>query len=87
MPSPADRQAEAIADVERIAQQFYYAAEQVRFGARLPAGWETLPEQVREGHRAVVRALLRQDVVRVGRRPDTGPEPMPQQLHIAGPAT
>lgn len=80
MSSPADAQAEAIADVERIAREFYYAAEQARFGGAIASGWEQLPERVREGHRAVVQTLLLKDVVRVGRRPETGPEPMANQL-------
>jgi hypothetical protein len=64
MPSPADAQIEAIADVERITRAFV-----VETGLN-PAN----------ARRAVER-LLRQDVIRVGRRPNVE-RPMEGQVSL-----
>jgi hypothetical protein len=75
MASPADVQAQANEDVERIASAL---CETIRpFGM-----WAHLPEGGREVWRAWVRDLLERDVIRVGRRPDKGEPPMEGQTTI-----
>lgn len=69
MPSPATKQAEALADVERVAQATYEAVREQRgLGHGLP--WEEIGERMQVFWRAVVTDLLHRDVIKVGRRPE-----------------
>lgn len=77
MPSPADRQAEAIADVERIGEQIYYAwvrAPHPHLAILAACPWRHLDEEEREAYRTMARGLLERDVIRVGKRPEADPQ-------------
>jgi hypothetical protein len=78
--SPADREAEARADVERIAASMFVEMRDASgFGAR---DWSDIPEDIRKVWRAATRRLLIKDVIRVGKRPATGPPPMVGQTTL-----
>jgi hypothetical protein len=78
--SPADREAEARADVERIAaSMFEEMREASGFG---PRDWLAVHEEIRRTWRAAARRLLIKDVIRVGKRPATGPPPMVGQTTL-----
>lgn len=66
MQTEAERLAELNEDIERIAKA-------------LCPSWTTYNESLRDWHRSKVRRLLAEDVIRVGRRPDTGPVPLDGQ--------
>lgn len=69
--SPADRQAQAKADVERIAEAFYTAGNEALFeeiGAN-SRRWNALTETERRFYRRTVEKLLTRGVIRVGERP------------------
>lgn len=78
MPSPADRQSEAHAEVERIAQAMY---ERIR----VPLVWAHAPVVMKEEWRGHVRALLLASVIRPAKRepvepPITGQTTIEEQL-------
>lgn len=81
MPSPADREVQARADLERIAGQMYEEMAIGDMGDLFPR-FETIPEHVQSKWRRVARNLLTRDVIRVGKRPDAGPAPMAGQTSI-----
>lgn len=81
MPSPADREVQARADLERVAGQMYEEMASLSMGDLFPR-FETVPECVQSQWRQVARNLLTRDVIRVGKRPDTGPAPMTGQMAI-----
>lgn len=85
--SPAERQAQATEDVERITRRFHETYERLapehgyetrRESAKL---WEEVPEQNANLMRAVVQSLLHEDVIRVGNRPEAE-RPMTGQTTI-----
>jgi hypothetical protein len=73
--SPAATQAEALADIDRIARAFHDAYEhlapaydyETRDESAVP--WEQVPTRNVSLMQAVVASLLAQDVIRVGARP------------------
>lgn len=69
MPSPADKQAEALADVERVAHATYEAVREHR-GLGSGDSWEEVGDRMQVFWRAVVTDLLHRDVIKVGRRPE-----------------
>lgn len=73
MLSSAEKQAEAIADVERIAGKFYEAVGR--------HGWNDIGDELRERYRGAITELLHADVIRVGRRPHVD-RPMTGQTRI-----
>jgi hypothetical protein len=80
MPSPADREAEARADVERIAKAMFESMRVASgFGEK---AWERIPEHLRKPWRMTARALLQREVIRVGKRPTSGPPPMAGQTTL-----
>lgn len=83
MPSPADREAQAREDVERIARQVQQAAHETAPGYGFSAmTWSELEENDRDYCRAVVKRLLLSDVVRVGHRPVALDDIFPGQSSI-----
>lgn len=85
--SPAERQAEARADVERIARAFHETYERLapahgyKTREASAVAWENVPEQNADLMRAVVSVLLAADVIRVGQRP-VAERPMAGQTTI-----
>lgn len=76
MPSPADREAQAHEDLDRIARHFFGISMEIgpRFDQPWDAAnmnWEQLPEDYKDCLRAVVRRMLIEDTIRVGTRPTT----------------
>lgn len=67
MASPADRQREAQADLERITHALYDALT-LHVERKLDP-WPAIPEGLRMSYRAAVAELLHRDLVRVGQRP------------------
>lgn len=72
-------QAEAIADVDRIAQEIYETGRRMSGPGWLP--WRSMDHRVHDQHRRMVRDLLLRDVIRIGNRPIAEP-PMEGQLSI-----
>lgn len=68
-PSPADRQKEALDDIERIAHAAYDAFLTLVTAGR-PAKWEEVDDTTRSCYRVMVRRLLDGDVIKVGKRPN-----------------
>lgn len=68
--SPADLQAQALADIERIAED-WYESYQVRsiLLRTLTIAWSDLDPRVRLIMCATVRDLLERNVIQVGHRP------------------
>jgi hypothetical protein len=65
--SPADREAEARADVERITKALFEEFEAV--GGNPGCRFEDCGERVKSQWRTTVRMLVIRDVIRVGKRP------------------
>lgn len=84
MPSPADRQAEANEDVERIARELFDSFNDALGNHRIV--WQATGECLRDAWRSVARDLLLRDVIRVGRRPNVE-RPMEGQTTIDDEAT
>lgn len=90
MATPADRQVEANADVERISQEVTDTLLRGFFGGGEDAeeidpehiSWRALAPDQKEATRAAVRELLLRDVIRVGHRPQKGPAPMRGQTQF-----
>lgn len=85
MASPADRQVEATETIRRLAEGLHEFHREVAIerGVRpTRPPWALEPTHARvDWLRAVSRALAT-DLIRPGARPDTGPDPMPNQLSI-----
>lgn len=78
--SEAEKLAEAQEDIERIAREFWDFDRP----EGMP-GWEELvrAKPITVGQiRGAVRSLLERDIIRVGRRPATGPAPMEGQTTV-----
>lgn len=83
MASPADREVEARADLERIASQMYEEMASGFMGDGF-ARWEKISENVRTSWRRAARNLLTRDVIRPGKRPASTPAPMAGQVSFDG---
>jgi hypothetical protein len=79
--SPADREVEARADLERIASQMYEEMASGSMGDGFPR-WGEIAECVQTTWRRVARNLLTRDVIRPGRRPASVPAPMAGQTAL-----
>lgn len=73
MPT-VDLVAQGNEDVERIARSLYLAIGH--------NNWEALSDELRHKYRHAVRTMLMFDVIRVGKRPDTGEPQIEGQLEI-----
>lgn len=78
----AEEVTQAVEDVERISKAMFAAAVAHTQG-QIVGVWEEQTESKREQYRAVVRELLRRDIVRVGHRPQKGERPMTGQEAMA----
>lgn len=86
MASPADRQVAANEAVERMAQGLYKIDRELqtkKIGGRIMyASWDFVASTIKERYRQMVSIAIQQDLIRPGAPPETGPEPMPNQLTI-----
>jgi hypothetical protein len=89
MAGPTDDIVQAREDLDRIARAFWEADdEDLRafhrdLAAHYPiAEWEELPDDVKDHLRRTIKILIDRDVIRVGKRPVTGPEPMEGQERL-----
>jgi hypothetical protein len=80
--SPTDRQLQAIADVERIAEEWYesYQARSLLLRT-LTIAWRDLDPRVRLLMCATVKELLERNVIQVGHRPKVE-RPLVGQMEI-----
>jgi hypothetical protein len=86
MPSPADREAQARADVDRIARAMWASfvalgPEYGTVGESQLYDWEQATQSSRDLWHGVVRRLLTMGVIKVGERPPTVDQ-MPGQTSI-----
>lgn len=75
-PGAAADVSQAREDVERIAREAFNARGRHLLGAGRHAEWDECSDATRNVWRSLVTELLHRDVIRVGRRPRKGPEPM-----------
>lgn len=77
----AEEVTQARDDVERIAADLFNTKAR-HYHAEQAQTWEQTGDLTRASYRSIVTELLHRDVIRVGKRPETGPPPMDGQTEL-----